>query len=228
VTCGHIEPSVGNSRNGRQISDEQAKAERQRVLRNNKAWRASESVRRNWLKTFIARKSAPKGSASFRLRRARSRQLPAARCVRQAAPHRLRVARSRAESPDRCHGRRERRTCTNDRSCPSAECARGPLRRTYIAQSRCSDSPVFVTTRRMGLRAVRDRAVRDQESPGRRVTICRSIIRRCFPSARPSPPSVERLVIIATVDGEGNQTTTLEWLPAEHGSCTRSSAGLRN
>jgi ParB family chromosome partitioning protein len=65
VTCGHIEPSVGNSRNGRQISDEQAKAERQRVLRNNKAWRASESVRRNWLKTFIARKSAPKGAHRF-------------------------------------------------------------------------------------------------------------------------------------------------------------------
>lgn len=65
MTYGHIEPSVGNSRNGRQISDEQAKAERQRVLRNNKAWRASESVRLNWLKTFIARKSAPKGAHRF-------------------------------------------------------------------------------------------------------------------------------------------------------------------
>jgi len=41
---------VGNSRNGTQVSDEEAKGERQRALRNNKAWRAAETVRRQWLK----------------------------------------------------------------------------------------------------------------------------------------------------------------------------------
>ncbi|HEY6686121.1 MAG TPA: hypothetical protein VI094_07940 [Propionibacteriaceae bacterium] len=35
------------------------------MLRNNKAWRAAEVVRRDWLKTFVARKSAPKGAQRF-------------------------------------------------------------------------------------------------------------------------------------------------------------------
>jgi ParB family chromosome partitioning protein len=68
VGYGHVEASTTparNSRNGTQTSKEAAKAERQRVLRNNKAWRASESVRRNWLRTFLTRKSAPKGAHRF-------------------------------------------------------------------------------------------------------------------------------------------------------------------
>jgi ParB family transcriptional regulator, chromosome partitioning protein len=44
---------------------EAEKAERQRVLANNKAWRAAETVRRDWLKNFVARKSAPKGALRF-------------------------------------------------------------------------------------------------------------------------------------------------------------------
>jgi ParB family transcriptional regulator, chromosome partitioning protein len=35
------------------------------VLDNNKAWRSAEIVRREWLKNFVARKSAPKGALRF-------------------------------------------------------------------------------------------------------------------------------------------------------------------
>ena len=42
VADGHVEPSVKAVHNGRQTSGEEAKAERQRVLRNNKAWRTAE------------------------------------------------------------------------------------------------------------------------------------------------------------------------------------------
>jgi ParB family chromosome partitioning protein len=68
VAYGHAEPTAVAVRNGRhsaQVSDEEAKAERRRVLRNNKAWRAAETVRREWLKTFVTRKSAPKGSLRY-------------------------------------------------------------------------------------------------------------------------------------------------------------------
>jgi ParB family chromosome partitioning protein len=68
VAYGHVGPRstvVRNSRNGSQVSDEEAKAERQRVLRNNKAWRAAETVRREWLTAFVSRKSAPKGAQRY-------------------------------------------------------------------------------------------------------------------------------------------------------------------
>jgi ParB family transcriptional regulator, chromosome partitioning protein len=68
IAYGHVEPrstAVRSSRNGTQVSDEEAKAERQRVLCNNKAWRAAETVRREWLKAFVSRKSAPKGAQRF-------------------------------------------------------------------------------------------------------------------------------------------------------------------
>lgn len=44
---------------------EQASAERRQVRENNSAWRSAETVRRSWLRTFLARKAAPKGSAAF-------------------------------------------------------------------------------------------------------------------------------------------------------------------
>ena len=50
------------------LTDEQkaaANAERRRVVANNKAWRSAETVRRAWLTTFLARKTAPKGAAGF-------------------------------------------------------------------------------------------------------------------------------------------------------------------
>lgn len=46
---------------------EQAKAARRQVIENNKAWAAAEPVRQAWLKTFIGRKTAPKGTAVFLL-----------------------------------------------------------------------------------------------------------------------------------------------------------------
>ena len=65
---GHVEPNAkakSGSRNGTQTSKEEARAERQLVLRNNRAWRSAETVRREWLKTFVARKSAPKGALRY-------------------------------------------------------------------------------------------------------------------------------------------------------------------
>jgi ParB family chromosome partitioning protein len=67
----HIEPASESSRAQRaaHVDDdarkEAEKAERQRVLANNKAWRAAETVRREWLKNFVGRKSAPKGALRF-------------------------------------------------------------------------------------------------------------------------------------------------------------------
>jgi ParB family transcriptional regulator, chromosome partitioning protein len=44
---------------------EAARAERRDVIDSNKAWTSAETVRRNWLGTFAARKTAPRGTASF-------------------------------------------------------------------------------------------------------------------------------------------------------------------
>ncbi len=44
---------------------EEMKAERRNVVANNKAWRSAETVRRDWLRTFLTRKTPPKGSAVF-------------------------------------------------------------------------------------------------------------------------------------------------------------------
>jgi ParB family transcriptional regulator, chromosome partitioning protein len=45
--------------------DDDAKEERRRVLANNKAWRSAATVRRQFLSTLLARKTAPKGSATY-------------------------------------------------------------------------------------------------------------------------------------------------------------------
>lgn len=42
-----------------------AKAERRRVVANNKAWRSAETVRRDWLRSFVARKTTPKGAEAL-------------------------------------------------------------------------------------------------------------------------------------------------------------------
>ena len=44
--------------------DEDEKAERRRVIENNKEWRAATEVRRDWLRAFAQRKSAPKDAAA--------------------------------------------------------------------------------------------------------------------------------------------------------------------
>lgn len=58
----------GYRRNGKPgaggMSDEE-KAERRRVIENNKAWESAEAVRRDWLKTLLARKTAPKNAMRF-------------------------------------------------------------------------------------------------------------------------------------------------------------------
>jgi ParB family chromosome partitioning protein len=42
------------------VEPEEAKAARRKVIENNKAWRAAETVRREWLSAFLARKTLPK------------------------------------------------------------------------------------------------------------------------------------------------------------------------
>ncbi|GAB3849438.1 hypothetical protein GCM10029963_33830 [Micromonospora andamanensis] len=44
---------------------EEARAQRRDVIQSNKAWDSAETVRRNWLRTFLARKTAPKTAAGF-------------------------------------------------------------------------------------------------------------------------------------------------------------------
>ncbi|MEV2240110.1 ParB N-terminal domain-containing protein [Micromonospora sp. NPDC049891] len=44
---------------------EEARAQRRDVIQSNKAWDSAETVRRNWLRTFLARKIAPKTAAGF-------------------------------------------------------------------------------------------------------------------------------------------------------------------
>jgi ParB family transcriptional regulator, chromosome partitioning protein len=72
VAYGHLKPrrtaATANEpvdTSAQDAADEAAREERRRVLANNKAWRAAEAVRREWLKTFLARKSAPKGAAIY-------------------------------------------------------------------------------------------------------------------------------------------------------------------
>lgn len=71
VQYGHLAPADESSHTQR-VADidedarkEAATAERRRVLANNKAWRAAETVRRGWLKNFVGRKSSPKGALRF-------------------------------------------------------------------------------------------------------------------------------------------------------------------
>lgn len=44
---------------------EAEKAKRRDVIESNKAWAAAQTVRRDWLRALLARKSAPKGAAAF-------------------------------------------------------------------------------------------------------------------------------------------------------------------
>lgn len=44
---------------------EAKRAERRRVIENNKAWRSAETVRRDWLTGFVTRKTSPKGAEEF-------------------------------------------------------------------------------------------------------------------------------------------------------------------
>lgn len=45
--------------------DDEQKAERKRLVANNKAWASAETVRREWIAKFLTRKTLPKDSAAF-------------------------------------------------------------------------------------------------------------------------------------------------------------------
>jgi len=67
---GHLDPARQNA--GKTPADqlspaerEAARAARRDVIDSNKAWVSAEKVRRAWVKTFVTRKSAPKGTAVF-------------------------------------------------------------------------------------------------------------------------------------------------------------------
>jgi ParB family chromosome partitioning protein len=55
--------STGSLRGGKMTEDE--KAERRRVVANNKAWDSAEKVRRAWLTKFLGRKRLPGDAAAF-------------------------------------------------------------------------------------------------------------------------------------------------------------------
>jgi ParB family chromosome partitioning protein len=60
-------PSPTTQAKAEKTDEERAEAtvERRRVLAHNKAWRSAEVVRREWLASFCARKTPPKGAVRF-------------------------------------------------------------------------------------------------------------------------------------------------------------------
>jgi ParB family chromosome partitioning protein len=64
-THGHRSRYQRNGRTAAAPMTDEAKAERREVLDNNKAWRAAEPVRRDFLRALLARKTAPKGTLRF-------------------------------------------------------------------------------------------------------------------------------------------------------------------
>jgi ParB family chromosome partitioning protein len=65
ATNGHAERTAQAKRDTKPQAEETARAERRRVLANNKAWRSAETVRREWLRQFLKRKTTPKGAVAF-------------------------------------------------------------------------------------------------------------------------------------------------------------------
>jgi len=67
---GHTDVNPESS-TGKRMSDlseaeqEQARAARRAVIRCNVEWKAAQPVRRDWLRTFLTRKTAPKDAAAF-------------------------------------------------------------------------------------------------------------------------------------------------------------------
>jgi ParB family chromosome partitioning protein len=64
-TNGHRDRYNSDSRPAGGPMDEKAKAERREVVTRNKEWKSATVVRRDWLTTFVARKTAPKGAAVY-------------------------------------------------------------------------------------------------------------------------------------------------------------------
>jgi ParB family transcriptional regulator, chromosome partitioning protein len=62
---GHRDRHARDARPASAPRPEEAKAERREVIENNKAWRAAEPVRREWVRGLLARKTAPKGTLRY-------------------------------------------------------------------------------------------------------------------------------------------------------------------
>ncbi|MGH3403347.1 MAG: ParB/RepB/Spo0J family partition protein [Streptosporangiaceae bacterium] len=58
-------PSAEDAAAAAAAAAEAETAERRRVLQGNKLWRSAETVRREWLRTFLSRKTAPAGAVTF-------------------------------------------------------------------------------------------------------------------------------------------------------------------
>ena len=59
--------SAEDSEADAEAAADRARAGRRRVIANNRSWRSAETVRRQWLAQFLARKSPPKGALRFLL-----------------------------------------------------------------------------------------------------------------------------------------------------------------
>jgi ParB family chromosome partitioning protein len=65
VAHGHVDAAADNSVGGKMPMTEEEKAERKVTIERNKEWRSATTVRRDWLRMFVARKTAPAGSEQF-------------------------------------------------------------------------------------------------------------------------------------------------------------------
>ncbi|MBN9103139.1 ParB N-terminal domain-containing protein [Pseudonocardia sp. 73-21] len=66
VAHGHVDAAAGGpAGEGRKPMSEQEKAERKVTIERNREWRSATIVRRDWLRTFVARKAAPAGAEQF-------------------------------------------------------------------------------------------------------------------------------------------------------------------
>jgi ParB family chromosome partitioning protein len=63
--AGHRDRYSSGGRPASAPMSEDQKQERREVIANNKAWKSAETVRREWLRLFLLRKSAPKGAAGY-------------------------------------------------------------------------------------------------------------------------------------------------------------------
>jgi ParB family chromosome partitioning protein len=65
ATNGHVDRYATTAAVASGPMSEDQKAERREVIANNKAWKSAETVRRDWLRTLAARKTAPKDAGTF-------------------------------------------------------------------------------------------------------------------------------------------------------------------
>lgn len=64
-TYGHLRVSASGSTTATGPMSEEQKSDRRAVIVGNKAWKSAETVRREWLRAFAARKTAPKDAPAL-------------------------------------------------------------------------------------------------------------------------------------------------------------------